>query len=471
MQQIQWFDEVIKRKEQLLAQCEQLLSIPSILDETTAKDEAPFGEKIAEALQYMLNLGKQDGFVTKDLDGYAGHIEMGTGDQLIGILSHIDVVPTGEGWTSPPFSPEIRDGKLFARGAVDDKGPTLAAYFALKIIKDLGLPLSKRVRLILGTDEETTWRCMKHYFSHEEMPTMGFTPDAYFPLIVGEKGMISFCLTGLLEEVKEDEEWVLAEFHSGVRVNLVPDEVVVRLKGKGDVFSLKEQFQDYLLEHQLFGFAEESDEELTLRLQGVAHHAFEPDHGLNAGLAMARFLNQIELDRQGARYIQLVHDCFVDSFYGERLGIEQAEERLGRLTVNAGVFRYQSGNEQQLFVNIRYPLTATLETVVQQIEKVTAVYGVQLTNIEHLPAFYLDVDHPLISTLATVYEDQMGESAQLLTMGGATFARILDTGIAFGPVFPGKEETAHQRDEYIEIEDLLRATAIYAQAIYELARA
>lgn len=471
MQQIQWFDEVIKRKEQLLHECFQLLAIPSILDESTATVEAPFGKSIAQALTFMLDLAKRDGFITKNVDGYAGHIEMGSGDVCIGILSHIDVVPTGEGWTSPPFSPEIRDGKLFARGAMDDKGPTMAAYFAMKIVQELGLPLSKRVRLILGTDEETTWRCMKYYFAHEEMPQMGFTPDADFPMIIGEKGMLSFQLVGTLDhaEVKEDQ-WLLAEFQSGQRVNLVPDEVVVKLVGDGDVFALKEQYQDFLLEHRLHGFAEESDDDVTLRLQGIAHHAFEPDKGLNAGLAMARFLQQISLDAQGTRFIQLINDRFVDSFDGKKLGIAQADDRLGKLTVNAGIFRYRAGNEQQLSVNIRYPLSTNMEKLVKQVEKVCAEYGVRLTNIDHLPAFYLHEDHPLISILATVYEQQTGEPAKPLTTGGATYARVLDTGVAFGPVFPGKLETAHQCDEYIEVEDLLKATAIYAQAIYELAK-
>lgn len=472
MYEIQWFDEVMKRKEQLLHQCKQLLSIPSILDEKTAQKNAPFGLKIAEALHYMLDLAKHDGFTTKNLNGYAGHIEMGHGKELIGILSHVDVVPTGEGWTSPPFSPEIRDGKLYARGAMDDKGPTIAAYFAMKIVKELGLPLKKRIRLILGTDEETDWRCMKHYFKYEEMPTMGFSPDADFPMIIGEKGMLSFQLSGYLQspEVSSDR-WILSSFQSGVRYNLVPDEAVVKLTGEGDVFALKEKFQAYLLENRLHGFAEESNDDVTLKLKGIAHHAFEPERGLNAGLAMARFLAEIPLDSQGERYVQLLTRYFVDSFFGEKLGIQTEDSFLGKLTVNAGIFQYFSGKQQKLYVNIRYPLSVDVEQLVQEIQDQVKAYGMDVQAVANMPGHYVDEDHPLITTLATVYEQQIGEPAELLTTGGATYARILDTGVAYGPVFPGKPETAHQQDEYIEVEDLLKATAIYAQAIYELARA
>lgn len=471
MEQVQWMDEVLKRKDRLLEKCHELLSIPSILDESTAQPGAPFGRNIAKALHYMLDLGRYDGFVTKNIDGYAGHIELGNGDEYIGVLSHIDVVPAGGGWTSPPFSPEIREGKLYARGAMDDKGPTMAAYIAMKIVKDLGFPLSKRVRLIIGTDEETKWRCMKRYFMFEKMPTMGFTPDADFPMIIGEKGLLSFKLVGSLTspQVKKDE-WRLEEFWSGERINLVPDLAIVKLKGEGDVFQLKEEFQSFLFEHRLNGFAEEADDHVTLQLQGIAHHAFEPDQGLNAALAMTRFLSNIRLDSQGARYIRLIDDRFVDSFFGEKLGIQQEDDRLGALTLNAGVFRYQSGNSQEIDVNIRHPLQTDVDQLIKRIKENVAEYQVHVTDIDHLPAHYVHEHHPLITILSTVYEQQTGEPARLLTTGGGTYARVLKTGVAFGPVFPGKVETAHQRNEYIEIDDLLKATAIYAQAIYELAR-
>ena len=181
MNTINWQSEIEKRKQNLLVDTQNLLKIKSVLDEEQHTETAPFGEGVKAALDYMLELGANDGFTVKNVDHVAGHIEMGEGEELLGILCHVDVVPEGDGWSSDPFGAEIRDGKIYARGAVDDKGPTMAAYYAMKVIKELGLPLQKRVRMIIGTDEESQWRCVNHYFEVEEMPTLGFAPDADFP--------------------------------------------------------------------------------------------------------------------------------------------------------------------------------------------------------------------------------------------------------------------------------------------------
>lgn len=137
----------------------------------------------------MMELGKKDGFTAKEVGNVAGHLEYGQGEELVGVLGHVDVVPVGDGWTNGPFEPTLRDGKLYARGVADDKGPTIAGYYALKIIKELGLPLSRRVRIIIGSDEESGMSCVERYFETEEQPTLGFVPDAEFPIIHAEKGI------------------------------------------------------------------------------------------------------------------------------------------------------------------------------------------------------------------------------------------------------------------------------------------
>ncbi|SFI95479.1 dipeptidase PepV [Thermoflavimicrobium dichotomicum] len=471
MAQVQWLDEVYKRKDQLVEELVKFLSIESILDESTAGSGAPFGAKIAEALQFMLDLGERDGFRTRNVDGYAGHIEYGHGEELIGVLAHVDVVPAGDGWTTHPFDPSIRDGKLYARGAIDDKGPAMAAYFAMKMIKELGLSVSKRIRLILGGDEESYWRCMKYYFEREEMPGMGFTPDADFPLIIAEKGFLDMKVMGTSEQARlKGYEWVLDEFVAGQRVNMVPDYAMAKLTGPGDVFDLKMKVQEFLMTHQIQGFAEEADDHLKIIMKGRAHHGSEPEKGLNAALELARFLKEVELDVEGARYIQMINDLFVDSFFGEKLGIAQEDDRVGKLTVNAGVFQYKHREDHYVRINVRYPIKGNSSEILTEIEEKVSNYGMRLTDIDHKPAHFCEPEHPLVQTLARVYEEQTGQKAELMAIGGGTYARTLDTGVAFGPVFPGKPETAHQKDEFIELEDLFKATAIYAQAIYELAK-
>ncbi|MBA4492736.1 dipeptidase PepV [Paenactinomyces guangxiensis] len=471
MNEINWYQEVLNRKKELLKRCHEFLAIESVLDESTAGVGRPFGRKVAEALEFMLNLAEQDGFQTKNVDGYAGHVEYGGGDELIGILSHVDVVPAGDGWTSPPFSPEIREGKLYARGAIDDKGPTMAAYFALKIVKELGLPLSKRVRLILGTDEESQWRCVSHYFEHEDMPAMGFTPDADFPIINAEKGFLDIKVVGLPDDREESRgEWTLMSFEAGQRVNMVPDYAMAKLSGDGDVFELKEKVQDFLLTYRIQGYAEEADDHLKIVVKGRSHHGSEPEKGQNAALELARFMDRLPLDPNGANYIKMINDLLVDSFFGEKFSIAQEDKLVGKLTVNAGVFGYTKGDQHFVRLNVRYPTSGDSDALLKRIEEKVADYNCKITDLDHKPAHYCDPDHPLVTALARVYEAQTGEKAELLAIGGGTYARVLDTGVAFGPLFPGKEEKAHQRDEYIEVEDLLKATAIYAQAIYELAK-
>ncbi|SDX36186.1 succinyl-diaminopimelate desuccinylase [Marininema mesophilum] len=468
---INWLEETEKRRDQLLQQLTELCSIESVLDDSTASPGAPFGEKISEALNYMLDLGDKAGFTTKSVDGYAGHIEMGGGEELVGVLAHLDVVPVGDGWISPPFEPEVREGNFYARGAQDDKGPAMAAFVAMQMVKELGLPLSKKVRLILGTDEESHWRDMDYYFAREKMPDMGFTPDADFPIITAEKGMIDLTLTGKVEPGEAPVAgWLLQSFEAGQRFNMVPDLARAQLQGDGDVFELKEKYQDFLLSNRIQGYAEESNDHLTLVLEGKAHHGSEPDGGLNAALRLAEFLDTATLDPTGSKYIRFISEKLCEGFKGEKLNLAQSDERVGPLTVNGGIFRYEAAGEQGVGLNIRYPISGELAQIRQQMETEVEPFGFTVEVVDHKQGHFVDEEHVLVRTLARVYEEQTGEKGETLAIGGATYARALETGVVFGPGFPGREDTAHQRNEYIVVEDLVKATALYAQAIYELAK-
>ena len=183
-------DDFIKeKKKEMLENLQNLIQIPSVY--TKSKNPLmPFGENANRALEYVLTLGKQLGFKTKNIDGYCGYIEFGEGDKLVGIIGHLDVVPEGDNWTFPPFSGKISDNKIFGRGSIDDKGPVISSLYAMKTVMD-NCKIDKRVRLILGLNEENDWDCIKYYKEHEEWPTIGFSPDADFPCIYAEKGIIS----------------------------------------------------------------------------------------------------------------------------------------------------------------------------------------------------------------------------------------------------------------------------------------
>ncbi|WP_226566540.1 dipeptidase PepV [Bacillus stratosphericus] len=464
-----WEAEVIRKKEDLINDTRSFLQIESVLDEEGGKEGKPFGEKVDEALQYMLKKGKNEGFIVKNVDGYAGHIEYGQGEDIVGVLCHVDVVPAGDGWTTPPFSADMRENKIFARGAIDDKGPTIAAFYALKMLKDADIQLSKKIRMIIGTDEESDWRCVDHYFKHEAMPNIGFAPDADFPIIHAEKGIIDAIVSFTYQQSEENKRYTLKQFSSGMRLNMVPDEAaaIVTTAQEYDAEALKTAFEAYLTENQLSGETKKIAGELHFTLNGVSVHAMEPAYGINAGIHMANFLCEHELDEQGLAFTSQINALFDQDTRGQKLGIAYQDDISGDLTLNVGTIRYTQNEEAKLGINVRYPVTADGKDVRKGIE---SIKGASLEKFDDSPPHHVSKDHPLVKTLQRVYEEQTGDPASLIAIGGGTYARSLEAGVAFGPLFPGRPDCAHQKDEYIEIDDLLRATALYAQAMYELAK-
>ncbi|WP_144487006.1 dipeptidase PepV [Bacillus pumilus] len=464
-----WEAEVIRKKDDLIKDTQSFLQIESVLDEDGGKEGKPFGEKVDQALQFMLKKGEDEGFTVKNVDGYAGHIEYGEGEDIVGVLCHVDVVPAGDGWTTPPFSADIRENKIFARGAIDDKGPTMAAFYALKMLKDTGMKLSKKIRMIIGTDEESDWRCVDHYFKHEAMPQIGFAPDADFPIIHAEKGIIDAIVSFTYQHTEQHQRYTLKQFTSGMRLNMVPDEAtaIVTVAQDQDVESLKTAFEAYLADNQLLGEVKNAANGLQFTLKGESVHAMEPAHGTNAGIHMANFLSGQELDQDGLAFTSQINALFDQDTRGEKLGIACKDDISGDLTLNVGTIRYTQSEEAKLGLNVRYPVTADGKDVKKGIE---GIKGATLLKFDDSPPHHVSKDHPLVKTLQRVYEEQTGNPAHLIAIGGGTYARSLEAGVAFGPLFPGRPDCAHQKDEYIEIDDLLRATALYAQAMYELAK-
>lgn len=469
MSTINWQAEIEKRKQNLLEDTQNLLKIKSVLDEETNTETAPFGEGVKAALDYMLELGANDGFTVKNVDHVAGHIEMGEGEELLGILCHVDVVPEGDGWSSDPFGAEIRDGKIYARGAVDDKGPTMAAYYAMKVIKELGLPLQKRVRMIIGTDEESQWRCVNHYFEVEEMPTLGFAPDADFPIINAEKGIWDFAIVQSPCKQAEKATVNVMEFSSGRRMNMVPDYATATVETEKTI-EMKEAFELFLQKHSLTGKADVLDNKIVFELNGVSAHGMEPDNGVNAGIHLAAFLADWELDSHATAYFTFIRDYLIGDSRGHKLGIAYQDDITGDLTLNAGKFRYAKNSDSSIGFTMRYPVTFDWEKGKQTLAASLANLQLKVESFSNSAPHHVDKDSFLIKTLQKVYEEATGEKAKLLSIGGGTYARSLKEGVAFGPLFPGSEDIAHQKDEYIDIEDMLKAAVIYAQAIYELAK-
>ena len=452
-----WLLEATKRKETMLRELQELVAIPSVLsDETTPT--APFGKEVKQALDWFLEKGREQGYAVKNVADVAGHLEIGQGEELLGILGHVDVVPVGEGWTKDPFGGEIQEGRLYGRGAIDDKGPTIAAWTALNMLKDADVEFIKRIRLIIGTDEESGFRCVERYFKTEEMPTMAFAPDADFPIINAEKGIADL----VFSTFSMYEDAILESFIAGYRTNMVPDKATAILNGQLEEW--QEEFKGFCREHQVTGVVEQHNGSTELTLNGKAAHAMEPDNGINAGILLALFLKD-RLEGDGQKFVAFVADTFYQDSRGRKLGLDFTDEQSGDTTFNAGIIRFVKNKTAMINVSMRYSVSYPFEEKMAAYQLEDFVVDIASNS----PPHYVDENDPFIKTLQSAYEKQTGNKAELIAIGGGTYARVLDKGVAFGMLFPGEPDVAHQADEFVDIDNLIKATAIYAEAIYQLA--
>ena len=457
--------EFDKRKDEFLADLFDLLRINSERDDSQADVQHPFGPGPVRALDKFLEIAERDGYPTKNVDNYAGHFEFGEGDEVLGIFGHLDVVPAGSGWNTDPYEPQIIDGKLFARGSSDDKGPTMACYYGLKIIKELGLPTSKKVRFIVGTDEESGWADMDYYFEHVglPLPDFGFSPDAEFPIINGEKGNI----TAYLHFAGENSGAAkLHSFTGGLRENMVPESATAIISG--DLADLDSKLAAFTAAYGLNADAETLENgQVQVTVIGKSAHGSTPEEGVNGATYLAKFLSQFAFDGAAKAYLDLAGQVLLEDHDGHKLGVAIYDEQMGALSMNAGVFKFdETSSDNTIALNFRYPKNTNPETLKAGLGKL-GVEAVSLSEHGHTP-HYCPIDDPMVATLLSVYEKHTGLKGHEQVIGGGTFGRLLKRGVAYGAMFPGDVNTMHQANEFIEVEQLYRAAAIYAEAIYEL---
>ena len=436
-------------KQKFLDDLKELLKIDTVLIEQPEVKEAPFGYNLVKALEYMLELGKREGFVTKNIENVAGHIEYGEGEEVVGVLCHLDVVPTGDGWTYPPFEPTIVGDRIYARGSMDDKGACISSLYALKALKESNVKINKKIRLIFGTDEETGSRGIKRYLELEQMPDLGFSPDADYPLIYGEKGILSFDLVG-----KVSDE--IIEFVSGDRYNVVPEVATVVLKK-----DYKEQYLEFLKQKNYNGEIKDN----KYIMHGKRAHAMEPRNGVNAIIRLLEFLNTIIDDS----YIKFVYDNFKCSRLNT-MNENFTDSEMGDLTSNVALLNI-TNNIGKCGINFRYPINWDKEKFFNNLNNKAIEANVKVDLLNDSTPHYVSKEDDLVKTLHKSYIKYTNDDkTPLMTIGGGTYARSLKKAVAFGPMMPGREDVVHQVDEYAYIEDLLISVAIFADALKELCK-
>jgi len=461
---IDWEKEVSHRSDELINDLSELVSIDSSRDTEHKTSDYPLGPGPAKALKTFLHFADRDGFKTKNVDNLAGRIELGDSDDAIAILAHVDVVPEGSGWNTNPFEPVIKDGNFYARGAADDKGPSLAAYYAMKIIKELDLPTQKSAQLILGTDEESEWVGMNHYMEKETLPETGFSPDAEFPAINGEKGIVSFKV-----DFPTPTAGLVKSFVAGIRPNMVPQNADADIDlTKISAEDVKAKLNEFLTANpEVKGNVTVKDQVASIRIIGKGAHAMEPFNGINAATYLAKLLTSFDLNDSEKLYFSFIANDLHLDFAGQHLNIANKDDVMGELTLSPNIFEYDA-KEANILLNIRYPKGDTGDTLTEKINKsLPANVSAKIEGHNQLPHF-VAADDPLVQALVGAYRDHTDDNTEPFTVGGGTYGRILKHGIAYGAMFPGDENVMHQPNEYINIDKLLKSTAIYADAIYRL---
>ena len=431
----------------------------------------PFGQEVHKALETVLELGSEMGFEVKNVDNYAGHIEFkGKTDKIMGILGHLDVVPAGNDWSFDPYGAEVKDGKIYGRGTTDDKGPVISCLYAMKALKESGYMPELTIRLIIGLDEETTWKSLDYYFEREARPAYGFTCDAEFPIINGEKGTITFELAKKFAR-NNMEGLELRSLKGGFAPNSVADScrVVVNSPKTEQYDDIKEKIAIYREETGYKVNYKGVGKSLEITVTGVSAHGAKPELGLNAVSVMMDLLGRLNFVNEDVNdYIAFYNQYIGFCLDGEKMGIGLKDEPSGNLIFNVGMAE-MSKEAGKFVINIRYPVTFTDEDVYGRIGELLTRYNIGLIKKGHKGPVYFPKESKLITELLAVYQEHTGDmESQPSVIGGGTYAKATPNIVAYGALFPGDEDLMHQKDECLEIARLEQMTKIYVDAIYKL---
>ena len=441
-------------KKLLNQQFDELVhSLQKVISFNTEKGKAtkgaPFGKNIKDCLDYVLGLASEYGLTTYNCDGYAGHADfVGTTNEVLGILGHLDVVPSkAEEWKYPPYAGEIHDGKLYGRGTMDDKGPMIACLYAVKALKDAGFQPSKTIRLIFGCDEESGMQCVEHYFSKMPFPTVSFSPDGDFPVINREKGIYQFdIICGKLPHG--------VTITAGERANVVPSLCHVTSTKSLELGKLQDKIT---CQKSATGFIYTS--------LGKAAHGSTPNEGINATHPLLKLLLANYPDNATLRFLA---EKVIDTS-GKAWGIDLQDKESGKLTCNLGVLRTTEDGTLTATVDIRFPVTYNCDKMYQILREHTpSEFSIRPEHISE--PLFVPSDSQLVTTLMNVYNSEMKTNLEPLAIGGGTYSRCLPNCVAFGPLFPCEEQTIHMPNECIDLNNLRKMAELYLEAIYQLAK-
>ncbi len=439
------------------------VQIKTVLD--TPVEGGPFGQGNKDCLEYVLSVAESLGFRAVNLDGYCGYAEIGSGEEIVGIIGHLDVVPEGDGWKVPAYSGELVDGEIWGRGTIDDKGPTLISMYVIKALMDEGFVFNKRVRIIFGCNEETGSRCMEHYLEVDEPISYGVTPDSNFPVIFAEKSINNIFLTGKGESFGKVK---LTYLDGGIVINAVPDVCKFTLEAT----ALSDRLA---LDEAIFKISKKLDANrikfnckmekgvANFVVYGKAAHGSVPHHGINAVSYAIDGMDGVVDDS----FVNFYNECIGTCVHGEKLGCF-AEDEYGKIAVNIGLCHYENG-EFSVKINSRLPFNTNSQKMVEEIKR-TVGNRVVVDLKSSSNGFKTDKDSKMIKALMNAYASVTGDyESQPICSAGGTYAREFTNCVAFGPEMEGYGEMIiHEPNERISLKAIEAIFAIYYKAYRDL---
>ncbi len=440
------YDYIDTQQEQMLNSLDKIISIPSVKGE--ALESMPYGLNCAKVLNEFLSMAESMGFKTTNFQNYVGTIKFDDTTEKLGILCHLDVVPVIEkNWNYPPFRATLVDGKVFGRGAIDDKGPAIAVLYAMKSIKDLGIKLSSNVRFVVGTDEENGSSDLEYYATCESMPPNVFTPDGSYPCINIEKGMIR---TSFSSEYLGD---FIKDIQGGTVINGVPAEcyaIVSKEVPSADNITV-EKLQD--------GY--------KVKYTGLSAHASTPHLGVNAITGLIEYLSKFDnsLAIQGLAKMFPHGDC-----NGNALNIFAEDSLSGDVTSVLSIISMHNGR-LLCKQDIRFPICTSKEHIIDTLASAMKEYSYSFEVTMAENPHHTDENSEFIKSLLNIYQEETGNTPYCQAIGGGTYVHNIDGGVAFGAEFPNEDNNMHGDDESVKLDSLMLNCKMFARAIVDICKA
>jgi succinyl-diaminopimelate desuccinylase len=447
-------------REAMIETLKNFIKIKSVKSEPQLN--MPYGKGIFDALMFVQSESERMDLDCVNLFGQMAYVEYGFAEEMLAILVHLDVVPEGDGWTMDAFGGIEKDGKIYGRGAIDDKGPAIAALFALHALSDNCVQLGKRVRLIFGTDEESGWGDMDFYKKHEQLPDIAFSPDGEYPVINTEKGLMHIELS--CGYTPSTQGIFIKELEAGTRPNVVPNSAHADLSAPLDIINKSISSYSCPIGGKLE--AEKNGEYVRITAHGKSSHGSRPDDGINAAACLLSYLGTLPL--ANGKLEEAIGKLAVKigtMTHGENVELDLSDELSGRLTFNLGTLNAKDG-VLSAELDIRYPVSEQRNFVEEKLQK---HFGDFEINVIHaLPSHHVSEGSELVTKLKEAYTEVTGKEAYCMSIGGATYARAFENAVTFGPLFPGEPKLEHGPDEYIDIESFMMNAEIIANAIVKL---